>query len=423
MFVFKFGGASVKDAGAVQNVASILARFPEKPILLVVSAMGKSTNLLEEIAHHISLGKKEEAQKGIQLFGSFHLKILNQLFPEKEHPVFAHYEEIMENLERKLEARFSENFHFEYDQLVSLGEVMSSRILDAFLRESGFRSSWLDARKLIRTDHQYRDANVDWNRTEQLIRDRCEQVYPETLIAVTQGFIGHTEEGFTTTLGREGSDYTAGIFAYCLNAEQVTIWKDVPGMLNADPKFFKGTVKLDKISFKEAIELAYYGASVIHPKTIKPLQNKNIPLYVRSFVNPDEEGTIIQSSPDFDQLVPSYIFKRRQILFSVMPKDFSFLVEENLSDIFRVLSTIGGKINMMQNSALSFSFVLDQEKTDIEELRKLFDQDYTVRFNKDLELLTIRHYDQKTIDRLTEQKELLVQQKTRHTMRILMKDL
>ena len=230
-------------------------------------------------------------------------------------------------------------------------------------------------------------------------------------------------QGFTTTLGREGSDFTAGIFAYCLNAESVTIWKDVPGMLNADPKWFDDTEKIEKISFKEAIELSYYGASVIHPKTIKPLQNKNIPLYVKSFVNPEASGTIIQESEVYDHLIPSFIFKMNQVLFSISPRDFSFIDEENLSKIFGVLAKSGAKINVMQNSALSFSFVLDQDKINIQQIYDLLKNEYIVKFNENLELVTIRHYDKKTIDRVTSNKQLILEQKTRFTVRMLMKDL
>jgi aspartate kinase len=304
-----------------------------------------------------------------------------------------------------------------------LGEVISTLIVEAYLRENGEKSVWTDARKLLRTDNTYRDANLDWNKTEELIQQKVFPLFQHSDTVITQGFIGHTNEGFTTTLGREGSDYTAGIFAYCLNTTSVTIWKDVPGMLNADPKWFDDTIKLDKISFKEAIELSYYGASVIHPKTIKPLQNKNIPLYVKSFIDPHAEGTVIQESEANDHLVPSFIFKMNQVLFSVTPKDFSFVVEENLSKIFEKLSKIKATVTLMQNSALSFSFALDQEKVDIQQIYDLFKEEYTVKFNENLELVTIRHYDQQTIERVTVNKQLLLEQKTRFTFRMLMKDL
>jgi aspartate kinase len=349
----------------------------------------------------------------------FHLTILEELFPEKHFKIYHQIDTIFEKLDEKKEAYFSDNYAFEYDQIASLGEVFSTLIVEAYLREQNEKSVWIDARKLVRTDNNYRDANVDWLKTEELISINVLPLFHNSDTIITQGFIGHTVEGFTTTLGREGSDYTAGIFAYCLNAENVTIWKDVPGMLNADPKWFDDTIKLDKISFKEAIELAYYGASVIHPKTIKPLQNKNIPLLVKSFVNPHATGTTIQESTEFDHLVPSFIFKMKQVLFSITPRNFSFIVEENLSRIFNQLSGIGAKINLMQNSALSFSFALDQDKIDIDSVYNLFKDEYEIRYNENLELVTIRHYNFETIERVTVKKEMILEQKTRQTIRIL----
>ncbi|MES2588087.1 MAG: aspartate kinase [Bacteroidota bacterium] len=422
MLVFKFGGASVKNASAVKNVAKILRLFSKEKKVVVISAMGKTTNLLEEIV----LALKEKNHQRFDILKEecyeFHLAILNELFSEKHFKIYQELDAIFEKLDRKKEDFFSDNYAFEYDQIVSLGEVISTLIVDAFLREQAELSVWVDARKLIRTDHLYRDASVDWKKTEELIVTQVKPLLVNSDTIITQGFVGHTSEGFTTTLGREGSDYTAGIFAYCLNAQNVTIWKDVPGMLNADPKWFDDTIKLDKISFKEAIELAYYGASVIHPKTIKPLQNKNIPLYVKSFVDPNASGTVIQESAEFDHLIPSFIFKMKQVLFSITPRDFSFIVEENLSRIFDELSKIGAKINLMQNSALSFSFALDQEKIDIQEVLNIFHDEYEIRYNQHLELVTIRHYNAETIERVTEKKEMILEQKTRQTIRILMKD-
>jgi aspartate kinase len=422
MIVFKFGGASVKDASAIKNVASILSLFSEEKKLVVISAMGKTTNLLEEIIQALKEKNHQKYDLLREQCYDFHLTILEELFPEKHFKIYQQIDSIFEKLDEKKEGYFSDNFAFEYDQIASLGELFSTLIVEAFLREQNEKSVWIDARKLVRTDNNYRDANVDWTKTEELITTNVLPLFKNSDTIITQGFVGHTVEGFTTTLGREGSDYTAGIFAYCLNAKDVTIWKDVPGMLNADPKWFDDTIKLDKISFKEAIELAYYGASVIHPKTIKPLQNKNIPLLVKSFVNPHAEGTTIQESTEFDHLVPSFIFKMKQVLFSITPRNFSFIVEENLSRIFNQLSGIGAKINLMQNSALSFSFALDQEKIDIEAVYNLFKDEYEIRYNENLELVTIRHYNLETIERVTVQKEMILEQKTRQTIRILMKD-
>ncbi|HTO36749.1 MAG TPA: hypothetical protein VLZ72_10950, partial [Flavobacterium sp.] len=299
-----------------------------------------------------------------------------------------------------------------------LGELASSKIVAAYLAGQGMNVCWRDAKRFIRTNQKYRSAEVDWIKTQELTDIELKK--HDCNISITQGFIGHTEEGFTTTLGREGSDFTAAIMAYCTNAESVTIWKDVPGMLNADPKFFANTVKLDKISFKEAIELAYYGASVIHPKTIKPLQNKNIPLYIKSFLNPSAEGSVIQQSTDNDNLVPSFIFKMNQVLVSITPKDFSFVVEENLSDIFKKLAEVGVHINLMQNSAVSFTVCIDADDRKLNRLMEILKSDYIVKYNDNVELVTIRHYDQSTIERTTKEREILMEQKTRQTVRIVM---
>jgi len=421
MLVFKFGGASVKDADAIRNVASILSLYPGKKLTVVVSAMGKSTNKLEEIVTALETKKHKLFVGFVDELEAFHMDIMAALFPEKHFRIYQTIEELFESLKARFELVFSENISFEYDQIVSLGEVLSSHIVSAFLLEQDFSVQWMDARKLIRTDHTYQEGKVDWKKTEELLQERMIPAFKDADILLTQGFIGHTTEGFTTTLGREGSDYTAGILAYCGQAESVTIWKDVPGMLNADPKYFANTKKLDAISFKEAIELSYYGASVIHPKTIQPLQNRNIPLYVKSFLDPKADGTAIQASSSKDHLIPSYIFKFDQALYSFTPKDFSFIVEENLSVIFGKLSALNIKINLMQNSALSFSILVDQKKLKRDEFLALFQADYEVKYNENLSLVTIRHYDDQTIEQVTQGKEIILQQRTRHTARFVLK--
>lgn len=422
MNVFKFGGASVKDADAVRNVTEIIRLFEGKKLLIVISAMGKTTNALEIVVDALWKRNKQVFDDKIAELKLFHFTIADQLFSSSSHPVFHQLNEVFQTLESRYKEEIPDNYNYEYDQIVSLGEIISTLIVEAYITTSGFSSKWMDARRLIRTNNTFRDAEVDWKRTEELIRTTVLHAFDQTDIIITQGFIGHTSELLTTTLGREGSDFTAGIFAYCLNAENVTIWKDVPGMLNADPKYFDNTVKLDKISFSEAIELSYYGASVIHPKTLKPLQNKNISLFVKSFVDPQAEGTEIQSSGEFDHLVPSFIFKVNQLLISFRTRDFSFIVESHLSDIFNRLAEIGAKINLMQNSALSFSILVDTEKVNIETILNTFQSDYEVRYNEGLELVTIRHYDQATIDRVTVEKDILLEQFSRQTARIVMKD-
>lgn len=421
MLVFKFGGASVKDADAVKNVAKILNLYPNEKLLVVVSAMGKTTNLLETIIN--AYWKKDLAgfETAIYEAEKYHQQIVSDLFQEENTTICKEIETIFADLQQKITNTPSDDFNLEYDQIVSLGEVLSTKIVHAFLEKENYSVAWADARKLICTDDSYRDGTVDWTKTQTAIEKELIPVFEEKNVVITQGFIGSSAQNKTVTLGREGSDYSAGIFAFCTNAESVTIWKDVPGMLNADPKYFDDTVKLDEISFKEAIELSYYGASVIHPKTIKPLQNKSIPLYVKSFIAPQEKGTIIHSCMDYDELVPSFIVKHKQLLLSIMPKDFSFMVEENLREVFELLSKTKVKINLMQNSALSFSFLVDEDKIDFDRLLTLFQSNYNVKFNRDLELVTIRHYDQETIDKMSEGKQKILEQRDRQTVRLLLK--
>lgn len=424
MRVFKFGGASVKDPDAVRNVKRVLDLFPNEDLVVVVSAMGKTTNALEAlIAAHV-----DDPEKGAKILTeiiAFHAEILLELFPDPDHQIHQDVATHLYSVRSILEEEPTDHYDFIYDQVVSFGEVISTTIVSAYLNEHGVKNAWLDARNLIRTDNNYREGKVDWDITCEKINSAIGKTFNNgsRKIFITQGFLGHTPDGLTTTLGREGSDFTAGIFAYCLNSEGVTIWKDVPGMLNADPKWFDDTEKLDKISYREAIELAYYGASVIHPKTIKPLQNKKIPLYVKSFVDPNAEGTVIQESMENDQLIPSFIFKVDQVLISISPKDFSFIGESNLRDIFASFHRNRVKINLMQNSAISFSACVGGDKHRIDDLLSELSFNYAVKYNDNLELVTIRHYDQATIDRVTVNKEILVIQRSRSTARMVMKDL
>lgn len=422
MIVFKFGGASVKDAKAVKNVANVLSLYSNEKIVVVISAMGKTTNLLEEVVQ--TLWKKDIS--GFNYYVNealkYHLSIVDQLFSEPHSGVMNFLDTTFNTLREKSQLPLSENYDLEYDQIVSLGELISTYIVEAYLVDQTFEAAWLDARKLIVTDTSYRNGNVNWDLTTTAINSTVPALFKTSSVVITQGFIGGSSDNTTVTLGREGSDYTAAIFAYCLNAESVTIWKDVPGMLNADPKWFDDTVKLNQISFQEAIELAYYGATVIHPKTIKPLQNKSIPLYVKSFVDPTLEGTIISQSTEFDTLVPSFIFKMNQVMFAITPKDFSFIAEENLRQIFDCISSNGVQINMMQNSAISFDFVVDAKPVILDQLTAELSLNYEVNIVQDLELVTIRHYDQPTIERVTVDKHILLTQKSEQTARILMRN-
>jgi aspartate kinase len=421
MKVFKFGGASVKDAKSVRNVGSILSAYQGEKIVVVVSAMGKTTNKFEEL--FAALESKDEymfVQK-MQEIKTFHQEILGELFRKNTTRCFQLIDLIFDEVKEHYKKNNSASSDFLYDQIVSAGELISSHIVNEYLLELGLKSTWCDARRLIRTDDNYREANVDWETSKELITKQVSESFQNAEIILTQGFIGHASCGSTTTLGREGSDYSAGIFAHCCDAESVYIWKDVPGMLNADPKYFENTKKLAKISFKEAIELSYYGASVIHPKTIKPLQNKNIPLFVKSFIDPNEAGTEIQSLTKDDGLIPSFIVKKGQILFSLTPKDFSFINEANLYSIFKMLDTAHVKINLMQNSALSFSILVDAHQIKLEKLMAILQVDFDVRYNENLELVTIRHYDSHTIDLICKDKMVIIEQKTRYTARFVLK--
>jgi aspartate kinase len=421
MKVFKFGGASVKDANAVINVGEILTLYAGQKIIVVVSAMGKTTNKLEEILHSIQAQDRTKFEREIDELQSYHHAIIHELFKGNELSIFQKIEEIIEGINELYSTNKSEKPGYLYDQIVSLGELLSSHIVNDYLVELGKKSSWLDARKMIRTDERHQEANVDWDKSKELIQLEVNRAFKQADIVLTQGFIGHTADGSTTTLGREGSDYSAGIFAYCCDAENVTIWKDVAGMLNADPKYFQNTKKLEKISFKEAIELSYYGASVIHPKTIKPLQNKNIPLFVKSFIEPLGAGTEIQSETKDDGLIASFIIKQEQVLFSITPKDFSFIDEQNLHGIFELLAKEQIKINLMQNSALSFSILVDAKKVSIPELLSVLKNTFNVKYNDNLELVTIRHYNTETIESICRDKIVIIEQKTRHTARFVLK--
>jgi aspartate kinase len=421
MRIFKFGGASVKDANAVRNVKTILDLFPAEKIVVVVSAMGKTTNSLEKVAKYRWENSQANFISEVEQLMQFHGELLGQLIENKKSPIYRELDFIFTQLKNRYYLEKESDFDVEYDQIVSLGEIISTKIVAAYLSLCCKKSMWGDVREMIFADNSYRNAEIDWNKSTSAVNEKLNTYFQSFDLLVVQGFIASSAEGKTITLGREGSDYTAGILAFCANASDVTIWKDVPGMLNADPKFFRDTVKLEKISFREAIELAYYGASVIHPKTVQPLQNKNIPLWVKSFLQPQEKGTIIQSSTERDHLIPSYIFKHNQLLVSISPKDFSFVVEKNLSAIFEILHRLNAKINIMQNSALSFSFLLDAEKVELEKLILSFSDNYEVRYNEKVELITIRHYDQHTIEQVTEGKKILLEQRTRDTTRIVVK--
>ena len=419
MKIFKFGGASTKDAENIKNISTIIRNHAHNSrLLIVVSALGKTTNRLEELLHAFFHHLPEKNT----LFASIkneHLAIIENLDkPDKD--VFEDIDKYFSALEEYINSQPSENYDFEYDQIVSFGELLSSRMVYYQLKSTGLPVKWVDIRNIIRTDNNYREGHVDWEITTKKTQEEIGRHYKENdnTIVLTQGFLGGTNEGLTTTLGREGSDFSAAILAYSLTGESVTIWKDVDGLLNADPRLFPDTIKLDKIPYGEAIELAYYGASVIHPKTLQPLQNKNIPLYVRSFIHPEQEGSIIHNFKN-KQLVPCYIVKKNQVLISISPKDFSFIAEENLSTIFGLFAFFGVKINLMQNSAISFSLCVDY-KSNIKELIEELKTEFFVKYNSDMELFTIRYYNEKSIENITMGRTIILEQKSRLTIQYVM---
>ncbi|GGG91326.1 aspartate kinase [Pedobacter zeae] len=419
MDIFKFGGASVKDAAGVKNLANIVRDYKKGNLLIVVSAMGKITNRLEDLTQAF-ITQNDEAHAIFEEIKHFHFSIIDELFQGKHHPVYDEVANTFVEIDWLIEDEPDNDPDYIYDQIVSIGEVVSTKIVAAWLNETENKALWIDARNYIQTDNTYREGKVDWTKTNQIIQKDLVPLLTDNII-VTQGFIGGTSENYTTTLGREGSDYSAAIFASCLDAAALTIWKDVPGVLNADPKWFDETEKIAQLSYHDAIELTYYGATVIHPKTIKPLQNKGIPLFVRSFIQPEGEGTAITKENN-PLPIPSFIFKVNQALISIFPKDYSFIIEENLSNIFELFHRHKIKINTMLNSAISFSVSIDDHPVQIEKLIKDLSEEFTVKYNKGLELVTIRYYNQQTIDRVTTDKDILLEVKSRHTCQMVMKN-
>lgn len=414
----------MKDADSVKNVAKILSLYRGDKIAVVISAMGKTTNALEAIYSSILTQDKGLFNRLFLEVKGNHLQLIQALLYNDKHPLFYQINDFFDDFMLLFHEKETKDSSL-YAKVVSFGEFLSTKIIHAYLDQEDlrFKTKWVSIGQFIQTEgNRFIEADVAWDKTVEQFKSGFTPLFDTFDVIITQGFIGENSSGKTTTLGREGSDFTAGIIAFCCDAENVTIWKDVPGMLNADPKWFDNTIKLDKISFREAIELSYYGASVIHPKTIKPLQNKGIPLYVKSFLKPKESGTIIHSDTDCDHLVPSFIFKKSQILFSITPKDFSFIEEKNLSHIFQLISSMGLKINVMQNSALSFSVLLDEDKVNVNQFLEKLSDEYDVKYNAHLELITIRHYNDKTINHLIKNKEVILQQLTRETARIIVKN-
>ncbi|MDP5060976.1 MAG: aspartate kinase [Maribacter sp.] len=415
MRVFKFGGASVKDANAVKNVVKVLKEVGYENTLLVVSAMGKTTNAMEDIINAYFDDKKEIPSKVAEMV-DYHLDIVSELFPNAQHAIYKEIKVLVDEINGFFVWNKSPNYNFVYDQIVGYGELISTTIISAYFKEIGITNNWLDVRNFIKTDSNYRDTTVDWERTQKNVTTIDKKV-----LNITQGFLGSDDNNFTTTLGREGSDYSAAILAYCLNADSVTIWKDVPGVLNADPRYFKETQLLNNISYREAIELAFYGASVIHPKTLQPLQRKEIPLHVKSFINPLDKGTTVGKGVGIEPKVPCFIVKKNQVLMKLSSLDFSFIVEDSISELFKLFHLHKIKVDLIQNSAISFSVCIDNKFGGLEALLQQLKSKFKVVHHENVSLYTIRHFNAKALESLQNGHELLLEQRGAETVQLVVK--
>ena len=413
MKVFKFGGASVKNSDSIRNIVEIIRSYGTNELIIVVSAMDKTTNALENVLELYLKNNKEYLQKIDQIF-IFHDKICRDLFP-KNHNVFSGLKNIITKLVSFLKNNKSPNYSFVYDQTVSYGELISTFIINSYFIEEKLKTNFIDARNCIKTDSNYRGGNIIWDKTNENIRANIKI----NQLNLTQGFIASDKNNFNVTLGREGSDYSAAIFAFAVNAESLTIWKDVKGLLNGDPKYFKNTELIKTISYSEAIELAFYGASVIHPKTLQPLQKKEIPLYVKSFEKPDQNGTEINKNLELSPKVPCYIFKNKMIFIKIFSLDFSFAIDENLSHIFKKIDECKMKVDVIQNSAISFSICLNDKYDQIDNLLKNLQEKFKIEVFKNTSLYTIRHFDEKSIEVVSKGKKLLLEQRTEKTVKLI----
>ena len=416
MKVFKFGGASVKDAKSIKNVVNVLKEVGHQDTLLVISAMGKTTNAMEKIVS-CYFADKVGLEEAIEEVRDNHKTIINTLFEAKNHEIHNKVNGLIEEFRGFLIWNKSPIHAFVYDQVVGYGELLSTTIVSAYLNEVGLDNEWLDVRNIIKTDNSYRDAQVNWEKTESEVASRVNK----NKLNITQGFLGSDENNFTTTLGREGSDYTAAILAYCLDAESVTIWKDVPGVLNADPRHFQETELLNEISYREAIELAFYGASVIHPKTLQPLQGKEIPLHVKSFLNPKGTGTTVGRGTKISPEVPCFIVKTNQVLLKLSSLDFSFIVEENMSEIFKLFHEYQLKVDLIQNSAISFSVCLDNKFGRLKEILSVLEQKFKVSCHEGVSLYTIRHFNDTSVEKILNGYTILVEQRGKETIQLVVK--
>ncbi len=416
--VFKFGGFAVSDAESVKNLAKIISFYTNNQILIIVSAMGKTTDALEKLCKAY-VEASEDTQEILKSIKQFHENVMLELFESKNHPVFDEIANTFVEIEWMLEDEPHPDYDFNYDQIVSIGEFLSSRIVAAYLKMNDINTKWIDARDFIHTDNTYREGVVDMNKT-QLSMPVLKNIL-KTQIVVTQGFIGGTSENFSTTLGREGSDYSAAIFASGLQAESLTVWKDVPGIMNADPRLFPNARKYDELPYSEALEMAYYGATVIHPKTIKPLQNANVPLYVKPFLSPEEEGTRIDSLAKLNTDIAAIIVKENQMLLSISTKDFSFIDEPILIFLLQCISQTNIKLNMMQRSALSLSICFNQDEGKFDKLLNSLKDKFNCKYNQELSLLTVRHFKKEDLNAICSGRTIIMEQFSRNTAQIILK--
>lgn len=421
MKVFKFGGASLESIERIHKVGAIVQSFPDEKLLIVISAMGKITNELEKVAQSFFLRKREIAAQLLYNIEHQHLEVAAALLGTREHPLFQQLQQFFTEAEWTLGEKPMRTYDYYYDQLVSLGELLSTAIVSAWFNQAGIKNTWLDVRDIFRTDDNFRDANIDWAITQRNITEKVLPLFNDTDIVVTQGFIGSTDQNESVTLGREGSDYSAAVFANMLDAESQTIWKDVEGLKNADPKLFPNTINIPEISYSEVIEMAYYGAQVIHPKTIKPLQNKQIPLFVKCFLNKDLPGTVIREEVDHTQLPPIIVLKKNQVLITVTSRDYAFITEDKISDIYDIFHDLKIKINLMQNAAISFSCCIDNNPEKIEQLIKTLHHDFKLAYNEGLELLTVRYFQNGLLEELSNGRTVLLEQKSLITVQRILK--
>jgi aspartate kinase len=416
--VFKFGGFAVSDAESIKNLAKIISFYTNDQILIIVSAMGKTTDALEKLCKAY-VEASEDAHEILKSIKQFHEHIMLELFESESHPIFDEIANTFVEIEWMLEDEPHPDYDFNYDQLVSIGEFLSSRIVAAYLNKNDISTKWMDARDFIHTDNTYREGVIDMDKTRLSMAVLNDIL--KTQLVITQGFIGGTSENFSTTLGREGSDYSAAIFASCLQAESLTVWKDVPGIMNADPRLFPNARKYDELPYSEALEMAYYGATVIHPKTIKPLQNANIPLYVKPFLSPEKEGTRIDSLAKLNTDIAAIIVKENQMLLSISTKDFSFIDEPILIYLLQCISQANIKLNMMQRSALSLSICFNQDEGKFNKLFNILKEKFNCKYNQELSLLTVRHFKKENLDAICSGKTIIMEQFSRNTAQIILK--